>query len=78
MDKQLKIISYGGGVQSTALIVLAIQKIDFDFALFSNVGDDSETPGTLEYIRNVIRPYCEKYNFLIYETKKQAVITWNH
>lgn len=71
MDKQLKIISYGGGVQSTAMIVLAVQKkIDFDLALFSNVGDDSETPGTLEYIRDVMRPYCEQYSFPIYEIRK--------
>ena len=66
-----KIISYGGGVQSTAMIVLAIQKrIDFDFAVFSNVGDDSETPGTLEYINNIFRPYCEKNGFEVRETRK--------
>ena len=34
-------ISYGGGVQSTALIVLAATgRIHADAALFANVGDD--------------------------------------
>lgn len=52
----LTVISYGGGVQSTAMLVLASQGklgYDVDAALFSNVGDDSEHPATLEYVRNV-------------------------
>jgi len=52
----LTIISYGGGVQSTAMLVLATQNklgIKVDAALFSNVGDDSEHPSTLDYVRNV-------------------------
>jgi hypothetical protein len=39
------IISYGGGVQSTAMLVLAIRGqlgYQIDAALFANVGDDSE------------------------------------
>ena len=46
----MKVISYGGGVQSTAMLVLANQgAIDsVDAALFSNVGDDSEHPATLD------------------------------
>ena len=55
----LKVISYGGGVQSTAMVVLAVQgRIDADVALFSNVGDDSEHPATLEYVRNVMQ-HCD-------------------
>jgi hypothetical protein len=39
----LRVISYGGGVQSTALLVLAAQgRIDFGVFLFANVGDDSD------------------------------------
>ena len=51
----MKIISYGGGVQSTAMLVLANQGVieGVDAALFSNVGDDSEHPATLEYVRDV-------------------------
>ncbi len=56
----LKVISYGGGVQSTALLVLAAQaKIDFRTFLFCNVGDDSENPETLEYVRTVAMPYAQ-------------------
>lgn len=55
MTKPLRVISFGGGVQSTAMLVLANQgKIEgVDAALFSNVGDDSEHPATLDYVRNV-------------------------
>lgn len=64
----IKAISYGGGVQSTALIVLAIQgRIDFEVALFSNVGDDSEHPASLDYVRNVMKPYADKHGFPVHE-----------
>ena len=47
-DSMIRAISFGGGVQSTALLVLASQgKIDFRTFLFANVGDDSEHPATL-------------------------------
>lgn len=55
----MKVISYGGGVQSTALLVLAAHgQIDYSTLLFANVGDDSEHPATLAYIRNVAAPYA--------------------
>jgi hypothetical protein len=55
----LRTFSYGGGVQSTAALVLAAQgKIDFRIFLFSNVGDDSEHPATLAYVRDVAMPYA--------------------
>lgn len=57
----MKVISYGGGVQSTALLVLAAQgRIDFATFLFANVGDDSEHPGTLSYVRDVAVPYAAR------------------
>ena len=60
----VKAISYGGGVQSTALIVLAVQgKIDFDVALFSNVGDDSEHPASLKYVREIMQPWAASHGF---------------
>lgn len=59
---QLRVISYGGGVQSTALLVLAAQgRIDFKTFLMANVGDDSEHPATLEYVRNVAMPYAAEH-----------------
>lgn len=55
----LRVFSYGGGVQSTAALVLAGQgKIDFPVFLFANVGDDSEHPATLEYVNAVAKPYA--------------------
>ncbi len=55
-------ISYGGGVQSTALLVLAAQRrIDFPLFLMANVGDDSEHPDTLAYVRDVAAPYAAQH-----------------
>lgn len=56
----LKVISFGGGVQSTALLVLATQgRIDYRTFLFCNVGEDSEHPATLAYVRDVVMPYVQ-------------------
>lgn len=55
----LRSVSYGGGVQSTALLVLAAQKrIDFPLFLMANVGDDSENPGTLRYVEEYAKSYA--------------------
>lgn len=60
MSEPLRVIAYGGGVQSTAMLVLAAQgKLDYQYALFANVGDDSEYPDTLDYVRDVARPWAE-------------------
>lgn len=57
--KPIRSISYGGGVQSTALLVLAAQgRIDFRLFLMANVGADSENPATLRYVDEVARPYA--------------------
>jgi hypothetical protein len=55
----VRVIAYGGGVQSTALLTMAAQgKLGrVDAALFCNVGDDSEHPDTLRYVREVAVPY---------------------
>ena len=64
----LNVISYGGGVQSTAMIVLAAKGIiDYPTALFSNVGDDSEHPSTLEYVRNIAMPWAAKHGIEVIE-----------
>lgn len=55
----LRSVSYGGGVQSTALLVLAAQRrIDFPLFLMANVGDDSESKDSLAYVRDVAVPYA--------------------
>lgn len=55
----LKTFSYGGGVQSTAALVLAVRgEIDYSTFLFCNVGDDSENPETLRYMHDVAMRYA--------------------
>ena len=55
----IRAVSYGGGVQSTALLVLAAEGIiDYPLFLFANTGDDSEHPATLRYVREVAAPYA--------------------
>src|SRR5947209_1941983 len=51
-EPMLKVFSFGGGVQSTAALVLAARgEIDYQTFLFANVGGDSENPETLRYVR---------------------------
>ena len=67
----LRAVSYGGGVQSTALLVLAATgEIDFPLFLFSNVGDDSERPATIEYVRTVAQPYAQQHGVELVELQK--------
>lgn len=67
-ENPLRAISYGGGVQSTAMIVLATQGlIEADVALFANVGDDSEYPETLDYVRNIAIPWAAEKGLPVLE-----------
>jgi hypothetical protein len=67
----MKIVSYGGGVQSTGLLVLAAQgKIDYRTFLFCNVGDDSEHPATLAYVHDVAMPYAKEHGIELIELHK--------
>lgn len=63
----MRVISYGGGVQSTALLVLAAQGElgRIDAALFANVGDDSEHPNTLKYVREVAQPWAAAHGVTV-------------
>lgn len=67
----LRVISSGGGVQSTALMVLAAQgRIDYDTLVFANVGDDSEAPATMRYLVGHGRPYAEAHGLTFVETRR--------
>lgn len=67
----LRVVAHGGGVQSTALLVLSAQgKIDFPVHLFCNTGDDSEHPATLEYVRNVSQPWAADHGIELLEIHK--------
>jgi hypothetical protein len=71
----IRIFSFGGGVQSTAVLALqAMGKIKpFKHYVFSNVGDDSEHPATIAYINDVTKPFADRYGISFVETCK---ITW--
>lgn len=64
----LRAFSYGGGVQSTAALVLAAQgRIGFSRFLFANVGDDSEDPATLAYVERYAKPYAAEHGIQLIE-----------
>lgn len=68
----LRVVSFGVGVQSTALLVLAAQRqIDFRTFLFANVGDDSEDPATLEYLDKHARRYAAQHNIELVELARR-------
>lgn len=61
-QRGVRAISYGGGVQSTALMVLAgTGVIDYPLAVMANVGDDSEHPATLRYVRDIAAPWMAEH-----------------
>lgn len=71
----LRVISFGGGQQSTALLVLAAQdRIDFHTFLFANVGDDSEHPATLRYIEDHARPFAAEHGLELVELQRVGVV----
>ena len=49
----MKMLSYGGGLQTTALMVMARDKVDFDIAIFSDTG--GEKPETYWYMENYMK-----------------------
>ena len=56
------VFSCGGGVQSTACLVLAAQgRIPYRTFIFANVGDKAESPATVRYIKDVLKPYAEQH-----------------
>lgn len=67
----IKAFSFGGGVQSHAVLALtAAGELDYEVFLFANVGDDSENPATTRYIREVTIPYCESHGIRFEEIRR--------
>lgn len=59
----MRVFSFGGGVQSVAVLVLAAQeRVQYDAFLFCNVGHDSENPDTLDYFDEIVQPYAAAHN----------------
>lgn len=64
----LNVFSYGGGKQSTAVLVLAAQgRLHFDALLFANVGKDSEKKPTLRYYYEVAKPFAQEHGLNLIE-----------
>lgn len=67
----MRVFSFGGGVQSTAVLVLIAQKrLQYEVLLFANVGEDSESPLALQYIREIAWPYAERNGIRLEEVKR--------
>lgn len=72
-SRKVRIFSFGGGVQSHAVLVLQAQgKLikPYDFFVFANVGADSENPATLAYIEKYTKPFCKKHGIKLIEVQK--------
>lgn len=68
----MRVFSFGGGVQSTAALVLAAQgALQVDAFLFANVGEDSENPATLRYVHDVALPYAEAHGLTIHTLQRR-------
>lgn len=69
----MRIFSFGGGVQSTAALVLASQgHIDYRIFLFANVGDDSENPDTIRYVRDISVPFAKGHGLELRELRRET------
>lgn len=67
----MKIYSFGGGIQSVAVLCLQAQgRVNYEYFLFSNVGEDSENPGTLQYFREYALPFAERNGIKLIELHK--------
>lgn len=72
MTDRIRSVSYGAGVQSTALLALqALGEINFPLFIFANVGDDSEHPASLAYFRDHARPFAEKHGIEMVEVRNE-------
>lgn len=67
----MNVFSYGGGVQSTAALVLSVAgRIPYPVFLFANTGDDSEHPETVRYVRDVAMPYAKAGGVELHEIRR--------
>lgn len=52
------------------LVMQAQGRVKYDAFLFCNVGADSENPATLDYVRDVARPYADLHGIPFYELSR--------
>ena len=71
--KTVRSVSYGGGVQSTALLVMAARgMIDYPLFIFANTGDDSEHPDSIAYVREIAIPYGKEHGIEVVEVARKG------
>jgi len=58
VQNPITVQSFGGGVQSVALLILNIISGEDFIPVFANVGDNAENPDTLSYIAEYVKPLC--------------------
>ena len=76
---QLHAFSFGGGVQSTAALVLAARgelpatddSNRWDVFIFANVGEGAEHPETLRYVEEYAKPYAAEHGIELVEVQKR-------
>jgi len=68
----IRVFSFGGGVQSMAVLVLQAQGriTPYDAFVFANVGEDSENPATLAYLETISKPFAAAYGIPLIEVRK--------
>lgn len=66
-----KTFSFGGGWQTVAALALAASgELDYDTFVFANVGDDSENPGTLRYLRRYALPFAARHGLRLIQLER--------
>jgi hypothetical protein len=64
-------VSFGGGQQSMALMVMAAQgQLPYRRFYFCNVGDDTEYPGTLRYVERITKPFAAEHGLEFIELRR--------
>lgn len=79
MSEAIHAFSFGGGVQSTAALVLAARgelpatddSYRWDAFIFSNVGERAEHPATLKYVEEVAKPFAKRHGIELVEVRKR-------
>lgn len=65
--------SYGGGMQTFAIMVLAEQgKIETDAAIFADTG--MEHPETYDHIEKIVKPMCERMDIPFYTVRMEKEV----
>jgi hypothetical protein len=67
VSRPLRTFSYGGGTQSTAVLVLTAQGLiePFDAFLFADVGHDSEHPAVHQYMADHALPFAAAHGITL-------------